>query len=89
MLEGGTSGIFKFVVKSNIPGFNWPFLTILDFAIIIHLNNYLPCLVWWQYFKHNLRCVTVQLFFFIIIILTYCIYTMDLKLQKQKNRKSK
>ena len=45
MLEGGTSGIFRFVVKSDIPGFNWPFLTIFDLAIIFHFNNYLLGLI--------------------------------------------
>ena len=34
MFESGTSGIFRFVVKSDIPGFNWPFLIIIDFAIV-------------------------------------------------------
>ena len=28
-------------LKSDIPGYNWPFLTIFDFAIIFHLKNYL------------------------------------------------
>ena len=41
MFEGGTSGIFRFVLKSDIPGYNWPFWTIFDFAIIFHLKNYL------------------------------------------------
>ena len=41
LFEGGTSGIFRFVVKSDIPGCNWPFLTIFDFAIIFRLKNYL------------------------------------------------
>ena len=40
-LKGETSGIFRFVVKSDTPGYNWPFLTIFDFAIIFHLKNYL------------------------------------------------
>ena len=39
MSEGETSGIFRFVVKSDIQGYNWPFLTIFDFAIIFHLKN--------------------------------------------------
>ena len=30
-----------FVVKSDIPGYNRPFLTIFDFAIIFHPQNYL------------------------------------------------
>ena len=64
LFEGGTSGIFRFVVKSDISGYNWPFLTIFDFAIIFHLKNYLPCLVWCHYFQHNFTCVTVQLFFY-------------------------
>ena len=34
VFEGGTSGIFRFVVKFDIPGFNWLFLTIFDFATI-------------------------------------------------------
>ena len=38
LFEGGTSGIFRFVVKSDIPGYNWPFDY---FAIIFHLKNYL------------------------------------------------
>ena len=41
LFEGGTSWIFRFVVKSDNPGYNWPFLTIFDFAIIFHLKNYL------------------------------------------------
>ena len=41
LFEGGTSGIFRFVVKSDIPGYKWPFLTIFHFAIIFHLKNYL------------------------------------------------
>ena len=45
VFEGGTSGIFRFVVKCYVPGYNWLFLTIFDFAIIFHLKNYLPCLV--------------------------------------------
>ena len=63
VFEGRTSGIFRFVVKSDVPGYNWLFLTTLDFTIIFHLKNYLPCLVWCHYFQHNLTCVTVQLFF--------------------------
>ena len=39
MFEGGASGIFRFVVKSDILGYNWPFLTISDFAIIFHLKT--------------------------------------------------
>ena len=39
MFEGGTSGIFMFAVNSDIPVYNWPFLTIFDFAIIFHLEN--------------------------------------------------
>ena len=61
MFEGGTSGIFRLVVKFNIPGYNWLFLTFFDFAI--HLKNYLPCFGWCHYFQHNLICVTVQLLF--------------------------
>ena len=38
LFEGGTSGIFRFVVKSDIPKYNWPFLTICDFTIIFHLS---------------------------------------------------
>ena len=47
MFEGGTSGIFRFDVKSDIPGYNWSFLTIFDFAIIFHLLKtiYLALLV--------------------------------------------
>ena len=41
LFEGGTSGIFRFVVKSDIPGYNWLFLTIFDFVIIFHLKSYL------------------------------------------------
>ena len=41
VFDGGTSGIFRFVVKSNIPGYHWPLLTIFEFAIIFHLKNYL------------------------------------------------
>ena len=63
MFEGGTSGIFRFVAKSGIPGYNWPFVTFFDFAIIFHLKNYLPCLAWCHYFQHNLTCVTVQFHF--------------------------
>ena len=37
VFEGGTSEIFRFVVKSDIPGYNRPFLTIFDFGIIFHL----------------------------------------------------
>ena len=32
-----------FVVKFDIPGYNWPFLTFFDLAIIFHLKNYLLC----------------------------------------------
>ena len=46
MFEGETSGIFRLVVKSDISGYNYPFLTIFDFAIIFHVKNYLPCLAW-------------------------------------------
>ena len=28
-------------MKFDITGYNWPFLTIFDFAIIFHLKNYL------------------------------------------------
>ena len=41
VFEGGTSGIFRFVVKSHILGYNWPFLTIFDFANIFNLKSYL------------------------------------------------
>ena len=39
VFKGGTSGIFRFVVKFDIPGYNWPFLTIFDLAIIFHLKT--------------------------------------------------
>ena len=68
MFEGGTSGIFTLVVKSDISGYNWPFLTIFDFVIIFHLKNYLPCLAWSHYFSAQPTCVTVQLFFHFAIL---------------------
>ena len=59
MFEGGASWIFRFVVKSDIPGYNWLFLTIFDFAIIFHLkNNLLGVII----FSTTSR-VTIQLFF--------------------------
>ena len=88
MFEGGTSGIFMLIVKSDIPGCNWPFLTIFDFAIIFHLKK---LFTWCHYFQHKLTCVTEQLFIYLFIsfILTYCINTMDLKSQKKTNKKTK
>ena len=73
MFEGGTSGIFRFVVKSDIPGYNWPFLTIFDFAIIFH---YLLGVIIFSTTTH----VGLYSYFF---ILTYRINTMDLKSQKK------
>ena len=51
MFEGGTSGIFRFVVKSDIPGYNWLFLTIFDFAIIFHLKNHLLVVIIFRLFQ--------------------------------------
>ena len=49
-------------MKSDIPGYNWPFLTFFDFTIIFHLKNYLPCLAWCHYFSAQPH-KTLQLFF--------------------------
>ena len=78
MFEGGTSGIFRFVVKSDIPEYNWSFLTIFDFAIILHLKRYLLGVI--------IRTTSHVLLFSYVFILTYCINTMDQK--SQKNIKS-
>ena len=40
-LKVGYQGYLGFVVKSDIPGYNWSFLTIFGFAIIFHPKNYL------------------------------------------------
>ena len=76
VFKGGTTGIFRFVVKSNLPRYNWPFLTILDFAIIFQLKNYLLVVIIFLAQPH----VWLYSYFF---ILTYCINTMDLKSQKK------
>ena len=33
LFEGGTSGISRFFVKSDIPGYNWPFLTMFGLPL--------------------------------------------------------
>ena len=40
VFEGGTSGIFRLVVKFNIAEYSWSFFTLFDFTIIFHLRNY-------------------------------------------------
>ena len=64
-------------LKSDVPGYNWPFLTILDFAIIFHLKN---CLLGVIILVSAQPHVWLYKCFF---ILTYCINTMDLKSQKK------
>ena len=75
------SGIFRFVVKSDIPGYNLQFLPIFEFAIIFHLKNYLLGVVISAQ-PHMCDCTVI------FYILTLCINTMGLKSQK-KNIKSK
>ena len=49
-------GQMRLYLKVGRQGYNWPFLTLLDFAIIFHLKNYFPCLVWCHCIQHNLTC---------------------------------
>ena len=36
LFDGGMSGIFRFVVKFNIPGYNWQSDFLKRFTIIFH-----------------------------------------------------
>ena len=61
LFEGGTSGIFRFDVKFDIPGYNWLVLTFSDVSIIFHLKT-----IYLALFGVIIcvTCVTVRLFLF-------------------------